>query len=98
MIFLTSQDALKITGHVMHVDGGRQLTSRGHQDWYGSLHMNRLFEQDGLAALSQQLNNMVKPPTTVPKPQDPEDLFEWVEAIQGSAWSNRDENTHSRVE
>lgn len=64
----------------MHVDGGRQLTSRGHHDWYGSLLMNRLFEQDGLAALSKQLNSMFKAQTEEPKPSAGEDVFDWVEA------------------
>ena len=29
VIFLTSECALKVTGHVMHVDGGKTLTSKG---------------------------------------------------------------------
>jgi len=49
VIFLTSEMAQKVTGHVMHVDGGKALTSKGQQDWYGSVVMNRKFEQDSLA-------------------------------------------------
>ena len=49
VIFLTSEMARTITGHVMRVDGGKTLTSKGHQDWYGSTTMNRKYEQDSLA-------------------------------------------------
>lgn len=46
IIFLTSEHATKITGHIMRVDGGRTLTSRGQTDWYGWQYMNRKFEQE----------------------------------------------------
>lgn len=48
IIFLTSESALKITGHVMKVDGGMSLTSRGQGCWYGSKYMTRKFEQESL--------------------------------------------------
>lgn len=35
IIYLSSEHAKKITGHIMRVDGGKALTSRGQQDWYG---------------------------------------------------------------
>ena len=38
--------AKKITGHIMKVDGGKTLTSRGQKDWYGAQFMSRKFEQD----------------------------------------------------
>lgn len=63
----------------MHVDGGRQLTSRGHVDWYGTLLMNRLFEQDSLAELAKQLNSVFKAQTEERKPSAGEDLYDWVE-------------------
>ena len=46
IIFLTSEHATKMTGHIMRVDGGRALTSRGQYDWYGWQYMNRKFEQE----------------------------------------------------
>jgi len=49
IVFLTSEMATKITGHVMKVDGGKSLTSKGQSDWYGWQYMNRKFEQDGLS-------------------------------------------------
>ena len=30
----------------MRVDGGKALTSRGQQDWYGMSQMKRKFEQE----------------------------------------------------
>ena len=44
IIYLTSEHSKKITGHIMRVDGGKALTSKGQQDWYGSRYMNRKFE------------------------------------------------------
>jgi NAD(P)-dependent dehydrogenase (short-subunit alcohol dehydrogenase family) len=44
VIFLTSEMAQKVTGHIMKVDGGKTLTSKGQQDWYGSKAMNRNYE------------------------------------------------------
>lgn len=44
VIFLSSEQALKITGHIMKVDGGKSLTSRGQPDWYGFPYMARKFE------------------------------------------------------
>lgn len=46
IIFITSEYASKITGHIMAVDGGKSLTSRGQQDWYGWQYMSRKFEQE----------------------------------------------------
>ena len=46
VIFLTSEHGTKITGHIMRVDGGKALTSRGQTDWYGWQYMNRKFEQE----------------------------------------------------
>ena len=44
IIFLTSSSAKNITGHVMSVDGGKALTTRGQNDWFGMRYMNRKFE------------------------------------------------------
>jgi NAD(P)-dependent dehydrogenase (short-subunit alcohol dehydrogenase family) len=48
IIFLTSENAMKITGHVMKVDGGYSLTSRGQGDWYGTKYMTSKFESNPL--------------------------------------------------
>ena len=52
IIFLTSEQASKITGHVMKVDGGKTLTMSGFIPWYGAEVMNRRFEPDFLSNLN----------------------------------------------
>ena len=45
IIHLTSQHAKKITGQILHVDGGKNLSVRGQQTWYGMTDdQNRGFE------------------------------------------------------
>jgi hypothetical protein len=35
IIFLTSKHSRKITGEIVHVDGGKSLSIRGQQSWWG---------------------------------------------------------------
>ena len=56
IIFLTSEHAKKITGHIMTVDGAKALTSKGQQDWYGTRYMNRKFEQENTSSYNFMLN------------------------------------------
>ena len=45
IIHLTSQRSLKITGQIVHCDGGKNLTIRGQHTWYGMKDdQNRGFE------------------------------------------------------
>jgi len=44
IIFLTSEQSSKITGHIMKVDGGKTLTTSSFIPWYGMEKMNRRFE------------------------------------------------------
>jgi hypothetical protein len=44
-----------ITGHILHVDGGKSLTSSGYVPWYGMDKMNRRFEPDYMS----NINNMM---------------------------------------
>lgn len=46
IIFLSSDKACHINGHIMKVDGAKSLTSRGQQIWYGYKFMSRKFEQE----------------------------------------------------
>ena len=41
----------------MTVDGGKALSSRGQQDWYGTKYMNRKFEHD---AVRSNVNYLLK--------------------------------------
>jgi len=55
IIFLTSENARTITGHIMKVDGGKSLTSSGYVPWYGVETMNRRFEPDYLSNINYWL-------------------------------------------
>jgi len=44
IVFLTSDKAETITGHVLTVSGGRHIAPHGFRDWYGSEKMDRWFE------------------------------------------------------
>ena len=77
IIFLTSEHAQKVTGHVMKVDGGKSLTSRGQQDWYGWQYMNRKFEQEATSYYTY----MVYKQETPEPPQDMRGLEDWVEEV-----------------
>lgn len=58
IIFLCSEEASSITGHVLKVDGGKSLTtSGGFTPWYGMDNMDRRFEASGLSKLSFMYKN-----------------------------------------
>ena len=44
VVFLTSDKAETITGHVLTVTGGRHIAPNGYRDWFGSEKMDRRFE------------------------------------------------------
>lgn len=92
IIFLTSEHATKMTGHIMKVDGGKALTSRGQQDWYGWQYMNRKFEQE---STSYYTYCMYKQDLPEP-PQDIDGLESWCEAVQDSQWSLKKDEAHSK--
>ena len=80
-----------MTGHIMHVDGGKSLTSRGQQDWYGWQYMNRKFEQESTSYYTFLMYNQEKPQP----PQDDEDRLEdWVNVIQESRWAIKTDEAH----
>lgn len=86
----------------MHVDGGKTLTSKGQQDWYGSLAMNRKYEQDSLAYYTNLFSSK---PTEPRKPVvrdrndlgQKEKLMDWVRDRQTSVWAGNDEELHIKV-
>ena len=79
----------------MHVDGGKTLTSKGQQDWYGSAVMNRKYEQDSLAYYTKMF--AAATPERA-KPRNLDDLEEWVQARgESSVWAKKDEELHIKV-
>ena len=84
--------AKKITGHIMRVDGGKALTSRGQTDWYGMQYMNRKFEQEE----SAYYHYMLKKKQVKKIPQGRVGLEGWYEEVQGSKWATHSEEAHSK--
>jgi hypothetical protein len=79
-----------MTGHIMRVDGGKALTSRGQQDWYGWQYMNRRFEQESTSYYSYLMyaNEVPKPPKNV------RELEDWIELVQQSRWAIKSDEAH----
>ena len=104
IIFLTSEHGTKITGHIMKVDGGKSLTTRGQQDWYGWQYMNRKFEQESTSWYTYQLNASETPkPPAQPDRRDQnahmawEDALEdWIEVVGDSKWALKTDEAHSK--
>jgi len=53
IIHLTSQHAFKITGQIINVDGGKNLTTRGQAQWHGTPQ-----DQKGLDYLYESQTNI----------------------------------------
>lgn len=54
-----------MTGHIMRIDGGKSLTSRGQTDWYGAQFMNRKFIQEERSSYANYMmfqNKLGRPP------------------------------------
>ena len=86
--------ALKVTGHIMKVDGGKSLTSRGQQDWFGFKFMTRKFEQDYTSTLNFKL---VKQPVKLrPVLGDVDGMELWCEQVQTSKWAIKSDEAHMK--
>ena len=86
--------ATKMTGHIMRVDGGKALTTRGQQDWYGWQYMNRKFEQESTSYWSWMFyaTDPMKPPAD----GDLDALEDWCEATQDSKWAQKKDDAHAK--
>ena len=93
IIFLTSEHATKMTGHIMKVDGGRSLSSRGQTDWYGWQYMNRKFEQESTSYYTYM---MYAHETPDPPQDDIERLENWCDSVQDSRWSIKKDEAHAK--
>ena len=93
IIFLTSEHATKMTGHIMRVDGGKALTTRGQQDWYGWQYMNRKFEQESTSYWSYMIyaSDKIEPPVG-----DLDALEDWIDSTQESRWAIKKDEAHSK--
>jgi hypothetical protein len=98
IVFLSSDKARRITGHVMKVDGGKSLTSLSTVDWYGTDVMNRRFESSQ-GGISQVKNIWKKVKQTIWNPGKGAHpgSAEWVSAYQTSNWATHSEEAHEKV-
>ena len=85
--------AAKITGHIMTCDGGKSLTSRGQQDWYGWQYMSRKFEQESTSFYNYKL---YREKVTAPPRNNLDQLEDWVEDNQDSKWAMKGNELHSK--
>lgn len=94
IIFMTSENARTITGHIMKVDGGKSLTSSGYVPWYGVETMNRRFEPDYLSNVNHWLT---KGREKVKQSRHPPGSEEWINEMQNSNWGTHNEDAHFKV-
>lgn len=78
IIFLSSEQASKITGHIMKVDGGKQHTVSGYIPWYGMEMMSRRFEPDYLSHINLWMS---KGKDKIKKSQYNKGTEEWIGEI-----------------
>jgi len=98
IVFLTSEKAIRITGHIMKVDGGRTLTSSGWMPWYGKEIMNRRFEPDFFSKVNYWFSMKKKKQGSYPKAgTDPSKVSDWVASTQTSNWATHSEDAHFKV-
>lgn len=65
IIHLTSQHSRKITGQIIRVDGGKHLTVRGQNTWYGmSDDQNKGFEVGESSSVLDYIKMKIKPITS----------------------------------
>ncbi len=87
IIFLTSEEAKKITGHIMKVDGGKSLTTSDFVPKHDKLEKG----------LIPKIINKQSAQNLFPKEGTP-DFDNWVErTIKESNWSTHHEDAHFKV-
>ena len=84
--------ARRITGHILKVDGGKTLTSRGQVDWFGWQYMTRKFENDSTSYYNFKIQKETKKP--MPAFGDREGLEDWIEDTQQSRWAIKSDEAH----
>lgn len=88
--------ASRITGHIMKIDGGKSLTSRGQQNWYGFKFMTRKFEQEAISSWNYSLSSdSVKPKPALGDSDYANAMSTWCDQVRlGSKWSTADMEAH----
>ena len=95
VIFLTSEQAFKITGHVMKVDGGKSLTTSDFEPKRDHTPSEGLIPK----LLSKTTGKQVAASASTQVPAAGTADFEnWLsKTIQESSWSTRHEDAHFKI-
>lgn len=98
IVFLASDKAKRITGHILKVDGGKSLTSLSTVDWFGTDVMNRRFEapKGGVSKFNNFWKNLKESLFDVAEGA-PEGSTDWITAHQRSNWATHSEEAHEKV-
>ena len=98
IVFLASDKAKRITGHILKIDGGKSLTSLSTVDWYGTDVMNRRFEapKGGVSKINHYWNT-IKKSLFDPADGAPVGSTDWISSYQTSNWATHSEEAHEKV-
>lgn len=96
IIFLCSEKAKNITGHILTVDGGRGLTTSGYVKWEGHELMNRRFEASAPSFFSYYAKK-ISEVFIDPIRGAPQGSHEWLKEKQTSNWATHLEEAHIKV-
>lgn len=95
VIHLTSQHSKKVTGQILNVDGGKNLTVRGQHTWYGMTDdQNRGFEVGESTSVVDFFRQKLRPRTgttngRIINGSNP-DVNAFVEQNSTSLWAKKD--------
>ena len=96
VVFLSSDRAAKVTGHIMKVDGGKGLTVSGFTNWLGAKHMgSRLFEASSGSQVGYYLSKAKE--GVANKSTYQHGSAGWVKDMQTSHWATEKEEAHEKV-
>ena len=95
IVFLSSSKSKNITGQIIKVDGGRNLTSSGYVHYKGRLNMNSRVEPDGESTFYFLKNFAEKNLFSKEVPKDEKELEKYIEEKMGeSSFSKKVETSY----
>ena len=95
IVFLSSSKSKNITGQIIKVDGGRNLTSSGYVHYKGRLNMNSRVEPDGESTFYFLKNFAEKNLFSNEPPKDEKELEKYIEEKMGeSSFSKKVETSY----
>ena len=88
--FLASERSKNITGQIIKVDGGRNLTSSGYVHYKGRLNMNSRIEPDGESIFYSIKNFAKKNIFNNDIPKDEKNLEKYIEDKMGESFFSKE--------